>query len=362
MTLDHKSLINQIRDIITNSRSIATRSINVLQVVSNYLIGKQIVEYEQGGSDRAQYGSEILSQLSEELSREFGRGYSQTNLKLMRQFFLTYRDNKSQTPSDQLVECSNMLSANSLQVIQNLSGYFSLSWSHYVFLIAIKQEDVRSFYEIESINGNWSLRELKRQFNSGLYERLALSRDKEGIKALAKEGQIVTEPKDVIKNPYVLEFLGIDEKEKYSESDLETAIIDKIEQFLLELGKGFLFETRQKRITLEEDHYFVDLVFYNRLLRCYTLIDLKIGELTHQDLGQLQMYVNYYDRYMKLDDENSTIGIILCRKNKESLVEITLPEKSNIHASEYELYLPSKEQLQKQLDQVQHDWDSLNEK
>ena len=205
--------------------------------------------------------------------------------------------------------------------------------------------------------GNWSLRELKRQFNSALYERLALSRDKAGVMELAQKGQIVTKTKDVIKNPYVLEFLGLDESVKYSESELETAIIDKIEHFLLELGKGFLFEARQKRFTFDEDHYFVDLVFYNRLLRCYTIIDLKIGELTHQDLGQMQMYVNYFDRHIKLESENPTIGIILCRKNKESLVQITLPKEANIHASEYQLYLPSKEELQKQLDEVQNEWE-----
>jgi len=213
----------------------------------------------------------------------------------------------------------------------------------------LNDEKERNFYEIEASEQNWSLRELKRQFNSSLYERLALSRDKKGIKQLAQKGQIVERPEDLLKEPYVLEFLGLDESVKYSESDLESAIIDKLEHFLLELGKGFLFEARQKRFTFKEEHFFVDLVFYNRLLGCYILIDLKIGKLTHQDLGQMQMYVNHFDRNVKTDSENKTIGIILCRKNNEAVVEITLPKESNIHAKEYKLYLPTKAELKKKL-------------
>ena len=192
-------------------------------------------------------------------------------------------------------------------------------------------------------------RELKRQKASCLYERLALSRDKKGVKRLAEKGQIITRPEDVLKEPLVLEFLGLDEKAGYSESDLESAIIDRIEHFLLELGKGFLFEARQKRFTFDEDHFFVDLVFYNRLLRCYVLIDLKLGKLTHQDLGQMQMYVNYFDRHVKLPKENPTIGIVLCKEKKDAVVEITLPPDANIHAREYKLYLPSKEELKRKL-------------
>ena len=233
--------------------------------------------------------------------------------------------------------------------VQAIYSQFTLSWSHYVFLMNISNADERSFYEIEAAEQNWSLRELKRQFDSGLYERLALSRDKKGIKKLSKKGQVVAKPHDLIKNPYVLEFLGLDEKSKYSETDLESAIIDKIEHFLLELGKGFLFEARQKRFTFDEEHFYVDLVFYNRLLRCYVLIDLKIGKLAHQNLGQMQMYVNYFDRYVKLPEENPTVGIILCRKKNNALVEITLPKAANIHASEYRLYLPSKEELKQKL-------------
>ena len=226
---------------------------------------------------------------------------------------------------------------------------FTLSWTHYLFLLGIKNPDERSFYEIEATTQSWTLSELKRQFGTSLYERLALSRDKEGIRRLAKDGQTITHPDDLLKEPLVLEFLGLEAHHRYSESDLETAIIDHIERFLLELGKGFLFEARQRRFTFDEDHYFVDLVFYNRLLRCYVLIDLKLGKLTHQDLDQMQMYVNYFDREVKTTEENSTIGIILCKKKNSALVRITLPKDANIHAREYQLYLPSKEELQRKL-------------
>ncbi len=226
---------------------------------------------------------------------------------------------------------------------------FTLSWSHYVFLLRIDNPDERSFYEIEASEQNWTLRQLKRQFDSGLYERLALSRDKEGIRKLAREGHTVAQASDLLKEPLVLEFLGLDALSQYSESDLETAIISQIERFLLEMGKGFLFEARQRRFTFDEDHFFVDLVFYNRLLRCYVLIDLKLGKIAHQDLGQMQMYVNYFDRFVKTAEENSTIGIVLCKQKNKALVEITLPKDANIHAREYQLYLPSKDELQKKL-------------
>jgi predicted nuclease of restriction endonuclease-like (RecB) superfamily len=282
----------------------------------------------------------------------------------MRKFYLLYRDRFakiSQMPSAKLNDGQKRQAVSGIFKAVQDSGIsqmpsgklskpvFSLSWSQYIFLIGIKDDAARSFYEIEAVNNNWTLPELTRQFNSGLYERLALSRDKDGVRKLAKEGQVVAKQEDLLKEPYVLEFLGIDEKAKYSESDLESAIIDKIEHFLLELGKGFLFEARQKRFTFDEDHFFIDLVFYNRLLGCYVLIDLKIGKLTHQDLGQMQMYVNYFDRYVKTKDEGSTIGIILCRKKREALVEITLPKDANIHAKEYQLYLPSKEELKRKL-------------
>jgi predicted nuclease of restriction endonuclease-like (RecB) superfamily len=226
---------------------------------------------------------------------------------------------------------------------------FALSWTHYVFLLRVKDPNERSFYEIEAGAQNWTVRELRRQFDSGLYERLALSRDKEGIRRLAREGQTVAQASDLLKEPLVLEFLGLDERSQYSESDLESAIISQIERFLLELGKGFLFEARQKRFTFDEEHFFVDLVFYNRLLRCYVLLDLKLGKVAHQDLGQMQMYVNYFDRFVKTGEENPTIGIVLCKRKNQALVEITLPKDANIHAREYQLYLPSKDELQQKL-------------
>lgn len=322
-------LLEEIRGLITTARSLAARNINLLQVRMNFEIGRRIVEEEQKGIARAAYGKQLLVELSAELTAEFGAGFSATNLKLMRQFYFFYAPKIGQTPSDQ--------------------SPFCLSWSHYVFLVGIAGEAERSFYEIEAASQNWSLRELRRQFDSGLYERLALSRDKDGVRQLAQAGQVVAKPQDMLKNPYVLEFLGLDEKTRFSETELESAIISKLEQFLLELGKGFLFESRQKRFTFAEEHFFVDLVFYNRILRCYVLIDLKIGKLTHQDLGQMQMYVNYFDRHVKRQDESPTVGIILCRKKNDALVEITLPQAANIHASEYQLYLPSKAELRQKL-------------
>ncbi|MDP2791348.1 MAG: PDDEXK nuclease domain-containing protein [Rectinemataceae bacterium] len=257
-SLTAENLYIQIRDLILSARKSAARDINVLQVHTNFKIGKHIVEYEQQGKARAVYGGEMLESLSKRLSDDFGSGFSRSNISSMRRFYLAYQ--------------------NRDRIVQTLSGQsstakpsFLLSWSHYVFLISITNPDERRFYEIESTEQNWTIRELRRQFDSGLYERLALSRDKDGIQKLAKEGQVVTKPEDVLKDPLVLEFLGLDEKARYSESDLESAIIGRIERFLLELGKGFLFESRQKRFTFDAEHFFVDLVFYNRLLRYHPL-------------------------------------------------------------------------------------------
>ncbi len=372
-----KELFHEIRDLIQSAREIVVHSIDLVQVATNFEIGRRIVEYDQKGKERAEYGKELLKSLAQNLTNEFGRGFSKTNLEYMRRFFLTYHDRKvqiAQMISGQLLtEKKTQTVYGQLPIAQkqgaksddstisketlSSSGQFTLSWSQYVFLIGINNNEERRFYEIEATAGGWTLPELKRQFNSGLYERLALSRDKSEVRNLADTGQIITNPKDLIKDPYVLEFLGLDEKTKYSESELETAIINKLEHFLLELGKGFLFEARQKRFTYDEDHFLVDLVFYNRLLRCYVIVDLKIGKLTHQDLGQMQMYVNYFDRHVKLEDENSTVGIILCKKKHDALVEITLPKDTNIHASEYQLYLPDKEELKRKL----MEWATENE-
>jgi predicted nuclease of restriction endonuclease-like (RecB) superfamily len=278
----------------------------------------------------------------------------------MRLFYLQYNGRIGQPMTDQFSSMPKGQSlTDQLSIFQSLPGKagtnprppFTLSWTHYVFLLRVHNPDERSFYEIEATAQNWTVRELRRQFDSGLYERLALSRDKDGIRRLAQEGQTVAHPGDLLKEPLVLEFLGLDERTRYSETDLESAIINRIEQFLLELGKGFLFESRQKRFTFDDEHFFVDLVFYNRLLRCYILIDLKIGKVAHQDLGQMQMYVNYFDRFVKTDGENSTIGIVLCKQKNQALVEITLPKDANIHAREYQLYLPSKEELRRKLEE-----------
>jgi len=287
-------------------------------------IGRMIVEEEQKGELRANYGKQIIKTLSTKLTKDFGQGFSMRNIEQMRQFYIAY------------------------SIPQTLSAEFKLSWSHYLTLMRINDENERRFYEVESIKNNWSLRELKRQLNSALYTRLSISKDKNQILELATKGQIIEKPTDVIKDPYVLEFLGLEEKSSYSESELEQKIIDKLEHFLLELGTGFTFVARQKRITFEEKHFRVDLVFYNRLLKCFVLIDLKIGELKHQDIGQMQMYVNYYDREIKLDDESKTIGIILCQDKSESVVKYTLPvNNEQIFASKYLTVLPSQEMFKK---------------
>ncbi len=352
------ALLTEVRQLIAAARNAAACTVNSLQVLTNFEIGRRIVEHEQKGEKRAEYGALLLKELSARLTEEFGKGFSVSNLQLMRLFFVDYSPRIQQTPSVKLPspEKSQTLPGVLTQaaIPQTQSGKFAaapftLSWSHYVLLMTIKNTDERSFYEIEATQQNWSLSELKRQKASSLYERLALSRDKDGIRQLAAKGQIVAKPEDVLREPYVLEFLGLDEKTGYSETDLETAIIDHLEHFLLELGKGFLFEARQKRFTFDEDHFYVDLVFYNRLLRCYVIIDLKLDKLTHQDLGQMQMYVNYFDRHIKLPDENPTVGLLLCKSKKDTIVELTLPKDANIHAREYQLYLPSKELLRKKL-------------
>ena len=284
---------------------------------------------------------------------EFGRGYSVDNLQWMRKFYLMFQKRISQeiTKTSGKYETLSRISVEEPNY-ETLSrnSVFTLSWSHYIQLMKIDDENERYFYEIEATENNWSVRELTRQFNSALYERLALSKDKDGVKQLAQKGQIVEKPTDLLKSHYVLEFLDLKQDHCYSESDLETEIINKLEHFMLELGKGFLFEGRQRRFTFEGDSFFVDLVFYNRLLKCFVLFDLKIGKLTHQDIGQMQMYVNYYDRKVKLEEENQTIGVILCKEENKTVIEFTLPENNNtIFAKEYKAILPSKEELKKQI-------------
>ena len=327
MNLTNNNIYQEIKELLYSAKNRVYQTINTTMTQTYFQIGKRIVEEEQGGESRAEYGKSLLKLLSVQLINEFGKGFSVDNLENMRRFYLAFQ--KSET----------------------VSRKFELSWSHYIFLTRIENINERNFYEIESIENSWSLRELKRQFDSGLFERLKLSSDKQKVKELSLNGQVIQTAQDLIKDPYILEFVGLPELSSYSESELEQKLIDKLEHFLLELGKGFTFVARQKRITIDEKHFKVDLVFYNRLLKSFVVIDLKIGELKHQDIGQMMMYVNYFDRFEKTDDENSTIGIILCKDKSKALVELTLPKDNNqIYASKYLTILPNKEEFKKLLE------------
>jgi predicted nuclease of restriction endonuclease-like (RecB) superfamily len=347
-------------ELIKTARQQAIRQTNSLMVFTYFNLGKLIVHQEQGGNKKASYGEEVIKQLSIVLTKQFGQGFSERNLDQIRLFYLLYQPRENHLPIPQTVSAElvtrqkpQTLSAKSTQTkirkarnSISVASSFPLSWSHYVTLIRIKDQKERSFYEIESTQNNWSVRELKRQFDSGLYERLALSKNKKKIKQLAERGQVIEKPEDVLKSAYILEFLGLEKKSDYTESDLESAIINKIENFILEMGKGFLFGGRQVRFSFDSEDFFVDLVLYNRLLQCFVLVDLKIGKIKHQDIGQMQMYVNYYDRFVKQDFEKPTVGIIICKDKSDAVVEITLPKDNNtIFAKEYKLYLPSKAKL-----------------
>lgn len=330
-------LYSRVAGLLHAARQTAVRSINTIMVQTYFQIGQMIVEEEQHGKERAEYGKQLMKRLSQRLQREFGKGFSVQNLENMRKFYSLYKhaSEKSQSP----IRNSDLKE-------------FQLSWTHYLMLIRIGDIAERNFYEIEALQNNWSVRELKRNFDAALYQRLALSRDKDAVKQLSLKGHVINKPEDAIKEPYVLEFLGLHPHNTYTETELEQAIIDKIEHFLKELGKGFMFVSRQERISFEERHFYIDLVFYNRILRSFVLIDLKIGDLKHQDLGQMQMYVNYFDRFVKLPEENKTVGIVLCRDKSETLVEITLPEDNDqIFASRYKTVLPSKQALKRLLNQ-----------
>ncbi|MCL2041682.1 MAG: PDDEXK nuclease domain-containing protein [Bacteroidales bacterium] len=357
--IDKNGLFENIKDLLVEARKFVVRNINQTMVYTYFEIGRMIVEDEQKGERRAEYGKQVLIDLSKRLTEEFGRGFSVENLDRMRYFYQTYSISSTvltksasipQALSDELqctenqhIGISATLPRKSLPIPN-----FRLSWSHYLKLMRIDDIAERQFYEIEAANNNWSLRELQRQYDSALYQRLALSKDKQGILELSRKGQIIEKPEDAIKDPFIVEFTGLPENSRYSESDLEQKLIDKLEHFLLELGKGFTFVGRQVRFTFDEKHFRVDLVFYNRILQSFVLVDLKIGDLTHQDIGQMQMYVNYYDRFVRLEHENKTIGIILCRDKNETLVKITLPEDNEqIFASRYKTVLPSKEELKK---------------
>ena len=321
------SLYQEVRQIIDSARSNAVRSVDFCRVQMYWNIGRRIVEEEQQGKERADYGAYLLKNLAKALEPEYGSGFSYRQLNFCRQFYRTYP-------------------------IMN-SVRSQLNWTQYRLLIQIADSDKREYYELEAANNGWTARQLERQINSQLYERLLLSNDKESVLAVARKERMPELPQEIIKDPMILEFLGLERKPSYYEKDLEQALITHLQKFLLELGNGFTFVARQKRILIEDDEYFADLVFYNRLLRCFVVIELKTTKLTHQDIGQLQMYVNYYDRVEKTPEENPTIGILLCSAKNDTAVKMTHPEDNQtILASQYQLYLPTQEQLKQEIDEV----------
>ncbi len=317
-------ICKSIKTIIEQARNKAYRAINLAMVNAYWHIGRIIVEEEQKGKSRAGYGEALLSRLSKELIKEYGRGFDESNLRNMRLFY----------------RCFSIRDALR----------HKLSWTHYRVLLRVENDNARNFYLNECINSNWSTRELERQINSLLYERLALNKNKTKIKLLSDKGQIIKKSSDIIKDPYVLEFLDIKENKEYFEKDIEKALINKLRQFLLELGRGFSFVERQKRITVDGDHYYVDLVFYNYILKCFVLIDLKVGKLTHQDIGQMDFYVRYFEEEVKQKADNPTIGIVLCSEKNEAMVKYTmLKDSKQIFASKYKLYLPNEKELKEEL-------------
>lgn len=347
-------LAEKIEILVTEARKKVASVANTAQVYTYYEIGRYIIEDEQGGKLRAEYGKGVLKRVSERLTERLGKGWSVDTLENARNFYNIYAKSepvvrKSDAPIGKSEPVVRILGTTENRNQWSLNQRFTLPWSHYQILTHVKDSDARSFYEIEAFKQQWSKRQLQRQIGSGLYERLALSRDKDEVMRLATEGQVVEKPSDIMKDPLVLEFIGLKPDASYSETDLESAIISRLQDFLLEMGKGFLFEARQKRFTFEERHFYIDLVLYNRLLQCYVLVDLKMDDLTHQDLGQMQMYVNYYDRYAKEDFEKPTIGILLCERKNDALVELTLPKDTNIYAQQYALCLPDKALLQQKL-------------
>ena len=324
---DIHHLYNEVREIIASARQSAVRSVDFYRVQMYWNIGKRILETEQEGKERAEYGNYLLKNLAKKLEPEYGSGFSVRQLERSRQFYKMY------------------------PIATALRTQFN--WTQYKLLLAISDDYKREYYELEAVNNGWTAREMERQINSQLYERLLLSNDKESVLAVARKERIPQQPQEIIKDPMVLEFLGLERKSSYYEKDLEQALITHLQKFLLELGNGFTFVARQKRILIEDDEFFADLVFYNRLLRCFVVIELKTEKLTHQDLGQLQMYVNYYDRVEKLPDENPTIGILLCTAKNDTVVKMSLPEdNASILASQYQLYLPTQDQLKTEVESL----------
>ena len=359
---NEEALFARVVGIVEGMRGRVTRSVNTAMVHAYWLIGHEIVEVEQQGATRAGYGDEVIERLATRLAGRVGHGFGARTLRRIRQFYLTYPAGSAVPPelggpekrSAALSKSKGVrirtaaLSKSASEVVNRFPKH--LGWSHYLALLRVTSPTARAFYEIEAVREAWTSRELERQIASLLFERLAKSRDKEKVLALARRGQHVSAPEDVLKNPFVLEFLGLGERAHWRERDLEQAIIDRIGDFLLEMGKGFCFVARQKRLTLEGDHFYVDLVFYNRLLRCFVLVDLKLGKLTHQDLGQMQMYVNFFDRFQRAEHEAPTIGIVLSSEKNDAMVKITLPkDNAQILAASYQLYLPTEEELRAEL-------------
>ncbi|UUZ62040.1 PDDEXK nuclease domain-containing protein [Polaromonas sp. P1-6] len=353
------ALLERVAGILQTARTQAARSVNTTQVVANWLIGREIVQDEQAGRRRAGYGTAMLKELAVRLKADFGSGYGVDNLELFRRFYLGYPNllpaEISDAPRRKLGDTVETLPIqHAVRGESWQAGRLSadLSWTHYRLLVRVEKATARAFYEIEAIANSWSARELERQISSLLYERLALSKDKKGLMRLATRGHEIQQPVDVFKDPMVMEFLGLPESPKLVESKLEQALIDNLQHFLLELGKGFAFVSRQERITLDGDHFYIDLVFYHTVLKCYVLIDLKTTKLTHQDLGQVQLYVNYYDMERRTEGDNPSLGLILCASKNDAVVKYTLgPDQAQkIFASRYKLHLPTEDQLQAELE------------
>jgi len=356
-----EALFVRVVDIVEAARGRVSRTVNSAMVQAYWLIGREIVEVEQHGKKRAGYGNEIIDRLALRLAEKLGQGFGARTLRRIRQFYVTFPKGSALPPEfggspkrTALLSKSKAgrirTAALSKSVMAAAAFPPHLGWTHYLVLLRVTNPTARAFYEIEAVRESWSSRALERQIASLLFERLAKSRDKEKVLALARSGHQLDGPADLLKDPFVLEFLGLGERSEWRERELEQAIIDRIEEFLLELGKGFCFVARQKRVTLEGDHFYVDLVFYNRLLRCFVLVDLKLGKLTHQDLGQMQMYVNFFDRFQRAEHEANTIGIVLCSEKNDAMAKITLPENNEqILAARYQMYLPTEEELRAEL-------------
>jgi len=350
---NYNNLLDKIAEILVEARRRVVREINKAQVLAYWEIGREIVEFEQKGKIRAAYGKELIKRLSKDMTEKFGKGFSQINIRNMRRLYLEFPTQIQQTLSVKSQKRPPLSRESAIQ--QTPSDKFEplLSWSHYCEMLKVEEPLARSFYEQEAIQNNLSVRELKRHINSMLFERLALSKDTKAVMKMAKKGQIIEKPEDAMKDPYILEFLNLKEEASYTESQLEQAIIDKLQYFLLELGKGFTFVARQKRITIANRHYYIDLVFYNRLLKCFVLIDLKTGELDHSDIGQMNFYLNYFKENEKTQDENDPIGLILCAKKDEIFAKYVLGGLSNkVFASKYKLALPSEKELRLKLKSI----------